>query len=170
MGYTANEIDDIQAGWRLRFPPDLVVLLRERRRPLEGPGAFDWIKGDPDMIRARLDWPIETFWFDVEHNGVWWPDWGEKPAAVADQRAVFEAALARAPRLIPLFGHRYIAEEPFESGNPVFSVHQSDIICYGANLADWLMRERDGYDAAPWPPIKTIRFWSDALQRNNAAP
>jgi hypothetical protein len=170
MGYSQGEIDDIQAHWRLRFPPDLVALLREQRPLLGGRGAFDWINSDPDTIRARLDWPLESFWFDVQHSEVWWEDWGDKPAGAPEQRAILNATFAKAPKLIPLFGHRYIAEEPCEPGNPVLSIYQTDVICYGANLEDWLRRERGGWSTRPWPPVKTIRFWSEALRRNNAAP
>jgi len=75
----------------------------------------------------------------------------------------------RAPKLIPLFGHRYIPEEPFESGNPVFSVYQTDVVHYGADLHDWLYRERHGSKSKPWPlpnEIKYIPSWSDAVARN----
>src|SRR5262249_2450436 len=120
-GYSATELDDAQARWDLRFPPDLVGLLGERRS-LGDKGhpywSFDWRKGDPAAIRALLDWPLEGFWFDVQ-NGLWWPEWGEKPSGREEQyerlRGLFEAA----PRLIPVFGHRYLPQEPFERGNPV---------------------------------------------------
>ncbi|HKP27578.1 MAG TPA: hypothetical protein VJV39_27160 [Dongiaceae bacterium] len=53
-----------------------------------------------------------------------------------------------------------------EAGNPVFSVYQSDVTtaligrigCAGTSAAGW--------DAVLWPPIKRIRFWSDAEERN----
>jgi hypothetical protein len=170
MGYTPDEIDDIQARWRLRFPPDLVTLLREHRPLLGGPGAFDWISSDVAKIRSLLEWPLESFWFDVEHSEVWWDDWGEKPVEAGAQREVLNAVFAAAPRLIPLFGHRYIAEEPCEHDNPVFSVYQTDVIHYGANLTDWLRREHEGFEAAPWPTIKNSRFWTEAVRRNNAPP
>jgi len=31
--------------------------------------------------------------------------------------------------------------EPHQTENPVFSIHQADIICYGFDLADYLRRE-----------------------------
>ena len=42
----------------------------------------------------------------------------------------------------------------------------SDIIHYGANLIDWLERERGGLQCQvrPWPPIKEIRFWGQAVR------
>ena len=73
------------------------------------------------------------------------------------------------PRLIPLQGHRYIPQEPFESGNPIFSVYQTDVICHGTDLQDWIERERHG-SAAKLPRIKKIRFWSETVRKNNAEP
>jgi hypothetical protein len=76
------------------------------------------------------------------------------------------AVIAAAPRLIPLFGHRFLPEEPLASGNPVFSISQSDIIHYGSDLADYL--EREFGPAQPHPAmgeVRRIRFWSDAVER-----
>lgn len=169
MGYSLAELDTIQARWDLRFPPDLLDMLRQHRTLLDGSSAFDWITSAPATIRDRLAWPFESFWFDVQRNGVWWPEWGDKPVAADAQRDRLREVFASAPKLIPLFGHRYLPAEPSECGNPVFSVYQTDVICYGADLADWLERERGGYMIKPWPPIKEIAFWSEALRKNNAA-
>ena len=84
MGYTATELEDVQALWNLRFPPDLVEMLREHRPLMDG--SFDWIDTDPAEIQAWLDWPFESFWFDVEHASVWWSEWGDKPARQPEQR------------------------------------------------------------------------------------
>lgn len=172
MGYSQAELEDVQARWGLRFPPDLVDLLREHR-PLPLPGSnisFDWLLSEPALIQGRLDWPFESFWFDVENNDAWWPEWGEKPSSLAEQRDRLKQVFAEAPKLIPLYSHRYIPQEPLESGNPVFSVYQMDVICYGTDLKDWIERERGGWSAKSWRTIKEIRFWSEALRKNNAEP
>jgi hypothetical protein len=167
MGYSHREIDDIQERWNLRFPPDLIDLLLLHRPLVHGPASFDWLLTDTAVIQDRLDWPFEGFWFDVAHNGVWWPTWGSKLANDEEQRERLKTVLAEAPKLIPLFGHRYIPDEPCESGNPVFSVYQTDVIYYGANLLDWLERESGTFNMNPWPQVKEIRFWSEAVERNN---
>lgn len=162
-GYSQDELDDAQAQWSLRFPPDLVALLRERRQPV-GQGSLDWTTSDPADIRNSLDWPFEGFWFDVQHR-MWWPEWGVKPTTQEGQREALRAAFAAAPKLIPVYGHRYLPEEPFESGNPVFSVYQGDVIHYGSDLADWIKHETRNYSTPPGP-LKEIPFWSDAVRRN----
>lgn len=167
-GYSRAELDDAQARWGVCFPPDLVDLLLERRLMSPRPNhVIDWVCSDDAVIRERLAWPFEGFWFDVEHNGLWWPEWGSRPAEVAERRAALHAAFSAAPKLIPLFGHRYLPTEPCEAGNPVFSVHQSDVIHYGADLADYFDREAFGWGAKPWPErIKSIPFWTTAVERN----
>jgi hypothetical protein len=101
----------------------------------------------------------------VRHE-IWWPEWGDRPARPKDQKERLRGIFAGAPKLIPLVGIRYIPDEPHERGNPVFSVMASDIIHYGANVLDWLERERAGFQATPkqWPPIKEIRFWGQAVR------
>jgi len=166
-GYSQDELDDVQAKWRLRFPPDLIDRLRERRPLLVGdtdPRSFDWVTADPEHIRERLAWPFGSYWRSIEPNGIWWPEWGEKPASPIDQKEKLRGIFDRAPKLIPLASIRYIPEEPHESGNPVFSVMACDIIYCGANLTDWLERERGSFQVRPWPPIKEIRFWGKAVR------
>ena len=160
-GYTQAELDHAQHTFGLVFPPDLVALLRDRR-PLDG---HVWT--DAAAIRRMLDWPFEGLLFDVEHSRLWWPEWGERPSEADARREVLRSVVARAPKLIPLIGHRYLPEQPHEAGNPVFSVYQSDVIHYGTDLADYFEREFIGWESRPWPDhIKYIPFWSDLVERN----
>jgi hypothetical protein len=90
---------------------------------------------------------------------------GAKPADVEQRRAVLGAAMDAAPKLIPVYGHRYLPESPHERGNPVFSVVQSDIIVYGADLQDYLRREFEGGPWLPTAQTKVIPFWSEMVFR-----
>lgn len=63
-----------------------------------------------------------------------------------------------------------LPQQPYERSNPVFSICQTDVICYGTDLEDWIARERSGWSAKPWRRIKEIRFWSEALRKNGAEP
>jgi hypothetical protein len=168
MGYAQSEIDAVQEYWKLRFPPDLVDLLLVRR-PLVA-GGFDWLDTPVHVISQMVNWPFEGWWFDVKENGLWWPEWGQKPKSSTAQMACLAEVFARAPKLIPLYGHRYLPETPQESGNPVFSVHQSDVVIYGTNLSDWITREERGWEfGQPLDrdkPLREIQFWSEAARRN----
>jgi hypothetical protein len=161
-GYTRSELDLVQARFGLRFPPDLVDLLRDRR-PLDGWG---WLN-DEAGIRRALDHPLSGLLFDVGH-GLWWPEWGERPATAAERTEVVTAIVAGASPLIPLIGHRYIPAEPHEPGNPVFSVMQSDVIYYGTDLDDYFRNEFATHRSLrqPLSDFKFIAFWSDLVERN----
>ena len=166
-GYTQDQLDDAQAKWDLKFPPDLVSLYLEHRPNLPEPGTIDWVTTDDKFIRERLDWPLEGIWFDVQNNAIWWAEWGEKPTKPDQQYEVLKAVFAKAPDLVPIYSHRYIPNEPHEAGNPVFSVYQTDVIYYGADIMDYLEREVGGWGAKPWPDeIKHIPFWTLVVERN----
>jgi hypothetical protein len=160
-GYSQAELDAAQEKFGLRFPPDLVALLRERRPVL----GYDW-RTDETEIRAMMRWPLEGLLFDVENDHLWWAEWGERPATEGARAEVLAAVVRAAPPLIPLVSHRYLPAEPCESGNPVFSVYQSDVIYYGADLEDYF--EREFAEGPPGPVdgnVKRIRFWSDLVER-----
>jgi hypothetical protein len=161
-GYSRSELDEAQERYRLRFPPDLVELLLDRR-PVRG---YAWHTED-HRIREMLEWPFELLRFDVEH-GLWWGDWGECPATAAERTEVLRSALRGASRLIPLIGHRFLPETPGEAGNPVFSMHGFDTIYYGADLADFFRRQFCP-ERSPREPVRRnvrhIPFWSDVVEK-----
>ena len=160
-GYSASELEEAQQRFGLTFPPDLVDLLREQRIP----GGYDWMRDDEKLVRA-LQWPLEGMLFDVEENDLWWPEWGERPATKDNRATIVAGVISNAPKLIPLMGHRYLPEEPNVVGNPIFSVYQSDIIVYGADLHDWLRVELDPtFQSQTRWPVREIEFWSLAVTR-----
>lgn len=86
---------------------------------------------------------------------------------MADALAVAKRALVSVPRLIPICSHRYMPDRPSESGNPVFSVYQTDIIYYGKDLMDYFCNEfgywfgRAGYEFDGG--ARHIDFWSEIV-------
>ena len=64
------------------------------------------------------------------------------------------------PRLVPVYSHRYLPAGRGASGHPVLSVMQTDIICYGADLDDYLYREFGLGAAGDKPCRPTVMFWS----------
>lgn len=162
-GYTLRELEAAQERYGLRFPPDLVGLLLDRR-PVDG---WDW-RNDDANIRGALAHPLDGLLFDLEHNNLWWPEWGERPASSEERAEVLKAIVGAAPRLIPLIAHRYIPETPSEAGNPIFSVMQADVIYYGANLEEYFANEfGDEFgDTLHLGSPRRIPFWSDLVERN----
>lgn len=159
-GLSAEEISAAEERVGSLFPPDLVALLR---RALPTGDEFpNWRDPDNPQLNDRLDQPINGIVFDVLHNGFWHPDWPERPDDVAKAESIARAALSSAPKLIPVYAHRYLPSEPLTVGNPVLSVWQTDIIFYGANLADYARNEFQSGWQDPGPTT-ALPFWDYIL-------
>ncbi len=181
-GLTNSEFTRSENEYAIKFPPDLRAFL-QYALPVSR-GWAEW-RGDEDALRERLSWPLKGLLADIEFNGFWREDWGAPPPKLRAAVAVAREQVAAAPLLIPIFGHRYIPSEPLLPGNPVISVHQSDIIYCGANLADYFDSEFYGkgaawtrdtltgawtrgtgiwvYRPADTAPPRPVRFWDDFL-------
>ena len=164
-GLTAAEIAAAEVEYSFRFPPDLRAFL-EHVLPV-GERFPDWRSRSSEFIRDRLAWPVESMCFDVEHNAFWLAAWGPKPDSLEKAQAKAREAVRAAPFMIPIFGHRYLPASPYESGNPVFSVYQTDIIYYGFDLPSYLFAEFGVPNPLPIPDSpREIEFWSE-LERLN---
>ena len=163
-GLTDVEIDALEVKWSLRFPPDMRLFLKilnaiDRPDYYEeeewdangnGTGVFTTIevkqfhnwRDDDEEIARRLRWPLETILGDViGANRVWLKVWGPRTALDAECAPIVEEWIKRAPRLIPIYGHRFLVGEPCVAGNPVLSVYGTDTIVYGWDLRKYLLEE-----------------------------
>jgi hypothetical protein len=157
-GLTDTEVAAVEERFGFRFPPDLREFLQTAL--LSGPQFPDWRSGDEAALRDWLGHPRQGVLFDIEHNGFWLEEWGPRPTSVDEALQAGSELVVTAPRLIPIFMHRMMPDEPHLPGNPVFSVHQTDIIHYGFDLADYLRREFRLPGREPWPEqVRAIRFW-----------
>lgn len=156
-GLSGPDLAALEEQWEITFCADHAELL-SLGVPV-GDGWIDW-RGPDDAIRERLQAPVAGLLFDVVNNGFWPASWGSRPAdpEVAAQRAL--ARLLEWPRLVPLFGHRYLPPGPYASPSPVLSVVQSDVIRYGCDLLQWVRREFFGVPLPPPTPGPDIEYWS----------
>lgn len=178
-GLTDLEFDQIERAFGFEFADDhrtfLAAGLPVSVPFVDPPGVIsawrepwpDWRDGDRDKLRARLAGPVEGVLFDVEHNGFWSDEWGERPDIRGEALTIARAALADVPVLVPVFGHRFLPSGRGSFGHPVLSVHQTDLIYYGLHLPDWVSQEFGGpglsrIDEA-WNPQATVRFWRELL-------
>ncbi|TBR21651.1 SMI1/KNR4 family protein [bacterium] len=148
------------------FPPDLASLLRAAL-PL-GDRFPDWRSPGSAEIKKMLAWPFEGLCFDIEHNAYWPKEWGARPPALEDAFKAARQKVEAAPKLIPLYSHRYLPAAPREAGNPVFSVYQTDVIYYGRDLRSYLACEFGDrpWEAATSGSLKRIPFWTDLVESN----
>lgn len=157
-GLSDAEITATETRFGFRFPPDLRAFLQTALP--KGPRFPDWRSGDEQLLRDWLDAPRQGVLFDIEMAGSWLQAWGPRPPSTDDALRIGGSFLVAAPQLIPIYGHRMIPSEPNLPGNPVLSVHQTDIIYYGFDLDDYLRHEFHLPGRKKWPvQIRAIPFW-----------
>ena len=171
-GLTNREFSELESLFDFRFPPDLRWFLGSGV-PL-GARFPNW-KNPGQSLRDQIERPLDGICFDISNDVFWWPDWGTKPESNDEAIAVAKKHFAKFPTLIPVFGHSFLPCEPLEPENPIFSVHQADVIHRGANLAEylmWLYHDENGEDLEQQYPVfseeyKHIEFWTELTRQNS---
>jgi hypothetical protein len=160
-GLTDVEFAAIEAGFGFSFADDHRAFLAAGLP--YGRGWPDWRDGDRDALRDRLAWPVDGVLFDVAENGFWYEGWGPRPAT--DEAAVSQAkgGLVTAPRMIPVYSHRYLPAGRGAAAHPVLSIYQTDVNTYGADLVDYLHQEFGLGDPAKEPARPTVAFWRSLI-------
>lgn len=165
---TAEELARAEAAYELVFPHDLRAFLGFAL-PVS-PGWPNWRRLDDAAIIEALRAPWEGIAFDIEQGVFWLPSWGPEPDAADEATAIARKHFEQAPKLVPVCGHRYMPVRPATAGNPVFSVHQTDIIHYGSDLWGYFQNEFSFYYGTPVhqlpEPIRRIDFWSSLIDAN----
>ena len=174
-GLTPRELAAVERRFGIALADDHAAFLAAAL-PL-GAHWPDWRSGDPADLVERLAAPVGGVLFDVEHNDWWYPHWPPRPDGAGAALALAARLLATVPRLVPVYGHRYLPAGRGPGGHAVLSVHQTDLIVYGDDLADYVHREfgpAPGSGApgsgtpepSPRPrtrPEVTVAFWRDLV-------
>ena len=94
----------------------------------------------------------------------WCEKWGEELNDAGKRDNFIKSMVLEAPKLIPIYYHRYMAAIECEK-NPVFSIMGADVICYGKDLFNYLMTEFKmmEFKVIMNDEISYIPFWSDLL-------
>ena len=176
-GLTDEEIQLAEEKFNFKFPPDLKLFL-QFALPARMKGEFfsqqpafpNWRELDEKYFEYYDKSVLEGILFDFEDNNFWLEELGPKPENLNDAKKILIEAVKKAPKLIPIYGHRFFPAEPSEENNPVLSIMQTDIIYYGTNLYDYFMTEfakrkhftqRKDLKLEDFP--KRIRFWSSII-------
>jgi hypothetical protein len=157
-GLTPTELAEVERRHGFAFADDHRAFLAAGLP--HGDRWPDWRDSPEDQVR----WPVEGVLFDVDHNGFWYPGWGTRPERMPDALALAAQRLAAVPRMLPVYGHRYLPAGP-GGGHPVLSMYQTDIIVYGRDLLDYLGRDFGGLGAPTDDdrPLVTVEFWRDLV-------
>ena len=177
-GLEEAELARIETEFSIEFPPDLRALLANGMPVGSAPpppgatgrssGFPDWRNTSTEELRRELSRPLDAVLFDVRERGFWFTSWPDRPESLDEALAFAAREIMRAPRLVPVYGRRYISSAPVESGNPILSVYQTDVICYGADLDDYFENEFfDKHDefhrrgGTVTKPVRHIPFWGE---------
>jgi len=161
-GMSAADVQHVEAELGFRLPKDFSYFLQNVQDP--GSVLFPWAAFNIDKYNELIGWVLHGIEFDVEHNKEWLDRWGKRPRATHDALELARRDFSTWPKLLPIFGHRFLAAEPCREGNPVFSIMQTDIIYYGADLANYLEMEflpSATSRAVDFSRIKQVPVWSD---------
>jgi hypothetical protein len=160
LGLTEAELVSVEERFGFRFAPDHRALL-SMALPV-GAHFPDWRHGSHAQLRDLLSQPAQGVLFDIQQNRFWYPGWGERPDDDREALKLASHELCRVPPLIPVYSHRYLPGLGGPAGHPVLSVHQSDVMVFGADLPRYLRAEFSG----GWRPelvtgaVVTVPFWS----------
>jgi hypothetical protein len=158
-GLSDSELSAIEHEFGFTFAPDHRDFLAAGLP--SGRGWPDWRSPDRPALRERLATPVEGVLFDVVENNFWYEGWGIRPGDPNAALAAAKTFLLTAPRMIPLYSHRYLpAVIP---GHPVLSIYQTDVVHYGNDIPDWLNREFGLGKPTDHPVRATATFWRDLL-------
>lgn len=169
-GITNAQLAELEAAAGATLPFEIGLLL------VHGvPDGDKWWQWNDDPTGTLARWNaqlLDGLLFDVEHNNLWLDSWGERSTDLGDRLLVATDAFTGAPQLLPLWGHRAVPlaiarDEEAAEANPVLSVHQTDVITYGTDLAAWFNCEFD-VPLPTWPETaaRWFPFWSELAEQN----
>lgn len=163
-GLTIEEITKIEDVYKIKFPKSLKEFLM-MALPIST-GFCNWRNLEQDnvmFIKKIINRPTEDV-DELAEEVYWCDDWGEEPTNEIDIALIVRERLKSAPKLIPVYGHRYIPMTP-EDNPPIISIHDIDIIYYGQNLEDYFKVEFGGKEQGKieFENINPIPFWSDIM-------
>lgn len=156
-GLMNDTIAKIEKLYEIRFP-DSLRMFYQTALPISAentgfPRWDDFSSENVAAIRQRMREPYEWLKQDIE-KGFWLPAW---------DGTTVEELLETAPKLIPIYSHRYMPMLN-DADPPVISTVGRDTICYGVSLKDYLLREFCNY-GTQFEKMKgpDIPLWSDIL-------
>ncbi|HEV2637629.1 MAG TPA: hypothetical protein VGX23_20925 [Actinocrinis sp.] len=89
---------------------------------------------------------------------------------MSDAVEVARERLALVPQMVPVYGHRYLPPGRGTYGHPVLSMYQTDIVSYGSDLAEYVVKEFGGAElrevvggAGGGELRLAVPFWSELM-------
>lgn len=163
-GLTLNELKQIEKIYEIIIPKCLREFLMTALPVSKG--FYNWRNVQDDniqLIKRVMNRPMIDV-NDMAEEIYWCDEWGEEPEDENDIAKEVRRRLKSAPKLLPIYAHRYmpmiIDENP-----PIISIQNIDVIYYGENLEDYFNIEfgEKEQNAIEIKNIVPIPFWSDIM-------
>ena len=123
----------------------------------------DFNENNVRAIKKMIEDPINWLKEDVK-DGFWLKSWGKRPENEDEALEVFSRVVAKAPKLIPIYSHRYVPVIDGIDDPPVISTVGMDTIVYGGNLSEYLQNEFFGGKLSTVSAV-SIPFWSEIIEK-----
>ena len=164
VGLEDEEISIIEQEYGIVFPEELKKFYREAL-PVSN-GFYNWRdRNDKNVksIKRAIQIPVQEIIEDSE-DIEWSEMWGEEPANSRERREKIADMTLKAPKLIPIYSHRYMASVECEKP-PIFSICGTDIIYFAKNISDYFLIEfkLKKFEGFNNDMVSYIPFWSDLI-------
>lgn len=162
-GLSHEELEQIEQLYAIEFPQELKEAYMTALPVSEG--FYKWREfsdSNVNHIKELIQKPFEDIVKAID-DVEWCDSWGIEPTE-NEKTKIIEEKLKLAPKLIPIYYHRYVVSGRMDK-SPVLSVHGTDIIYYGENLEQYLEIEfkEIPYSEMDYKKIAKIPFWSEIM-------
>ena len=169
-GLLQDEIDEIEKIYEIKFPKSLCEFYKQGFPVSADDNRFpQWMNFSDEnisKIKKRIYAPYEWLLKYVK-IGFWVPQWGETKESNDEKIQKYLEIITDAPKLIPLYSHRYMPVLDGVDNPPVISTVGRDTIIYGGNLYEYLRNEFGNRgDFFVKQNHINIPFWSDVIKAN----
>ena len=165
-GMSEKEIKKVEKIYQIVFPKDYKEMLKEF--VLDCNNWRDISEKNISYLKDKINAPIEGIIFDIENNGFWMNEFGNKPKNIQERVNIFLKYIEKnnIPKLIPILNNTYMIGDE-NSEYPIVSVIQKDIIILSNNLINYFEQKLNisKQNELYFRNIK-IPFWSNIINCN----
>lgn len=163
-GLSDEEFCWIGQEYEIFFPEEIKSFYKEAL-PISK-GFYNWHdKCNENVMRIKraMNMPVQGIVENSEEID-WSEEWGEEPSDLNERKKNIGDMALKAPKLIPIFSHRYIASFKCKKP-PIFSVYGTDIIYFSKNMIDYFLIEFKIKENNSFmnEEVSYIPFWSDLI-------